>query len=344
MTARPRVQTRPSPQWDDFVEAHPRGTVYHSRAWLTAVRESLGCATYFVERRADDGQLLGVLPLVRQRSLVFGDRLTSVAFGSYGGPLSVGEGVTASLMEEAPTLAAELGSSRIEVRDSEPLKTDWRCSTDKVTFDLPLPGTMEPLLKQLGAKLRSQIRRADRETVGVRVGGVDLVQDFYRVFAENMRDLGTPVYPARFFGAVARHLADRCRIVVVDWNGVPSAAALLLKTGARVEVPWAASTGASRPISLNMRLYAELLKVSMEWGAEVFDFGRCSVDSGTYRFKKQWGAVPRQLYWYRWRKHPVDAGTSTSAQGLGLAPRIWQKLPLMLANRLGPLISPSLPW
>ena len=260
--------------------------------------------------------------------------------------MSVDPDVSLRLISDAKNFAMNLGCSRVDLRDSVLRTGSWPISLDKVTFELPLPETNGQLLKQLGAKVRSQIRRADRESISVRIGGIELVPDFYRVFSENMRDLGTPVYPRGFFESIMKFLADRTKVVVVDWDGRPAGAALLIKTRDRVEVPWASSIGASRPVSLNMRLYADLFRVAIDWGAHVFDFGRCSVDSGTYRFKKQWGAVPRQLYWYHWHRGepPESVKMGDRRGGLELASSLWKKLPLPIANFVGPIISPGLPW
>lgn len=221
--------------------------------------------------------------------------------------------------------------------------------TDKVTFDLVLPADPEALGQALGSKLRSQIRRADREPIVVRIGSDELLGSFYQVFAENMRDVGTPVYPMRFFDAVGRRLAGQYQAVVIDLDGVPAAAGLILFYRDTAEIPWAACTRAGKARSVNMRLYWELLLASLKHGAKVFDFGRCTVDSGTYHFKKQWGAEPKPLYWHRWPPRGCDEkpGRLMAKREGGvkdLASRTWQRLPLWAANRLGPLISPGLPW
>jgi FemAB-related protein (PEP-CTERM system-associated) len=340
---------RPGAGWADFVAAHPKGTLYHTLPWVGLAAEVFRCQTFYVEARETGGQLAGVLPLVRQRMLGFGDRLTSLPYCNYGGPLARREGVVEALMARAAALAAELRVSTVELRDREPRNAGWSMGTDKVTFDLVLPADPEALGQALGSKLRSQIRRADREPIVVRIGSDELLGSFYQVFAENMRDVGTPVYPMRFFDAVGRRLAGQYQAVVIDLDGVPAAAGLILFYRDTAEIPWAACTRAGKARSVNMRLYWELLLASLKHGAKVFDFGRCTVDSGTYHFKKQWGAEPKPLYWHRWPPRGCDEkpGRLMAKREGGvkdLASRTWQRLPLWAANRLGPLISPGLPW
>jgi serine/alanine adding enzyme len=335
----------PGADWSDFVATHPAATLYHTVDWIDAAHESFGCQTFYLEARSPDGKLAGVLPLVRQHSLAFGDRLTSLPYCNYGGPLVARNGVAESLMAEAASLAADLGVSIVEIRDRASRDAAWATRADKVTFDLALPSTPEALHKALGSKLRSQIRRVERERAAVRVGGGELLRDFYRVFAENMRDVGTPVYPMRFFEVITRRLADQLCIVIIDLDGAPAAAGLLFFYREAVEIPWAACTLSAKSRSANMRLYWECLIASIARGAKTFDFGRCTVDTGTYRFKKQWGGERRQLYWHCWSRGPARVGAVGRDGGrMRLASRAWKRLPLWAANRLGPLISPGLPW
>jgi serine/alanine adding enzyme len=336
---------RPGADWTEFVAAHPAATLYHTSDWIDVAHESFGCQTYYLEARAPDGQLAGVLPLVRQRSFAFGDRLTSLPYCNYGGPLVARDGVAEPLMAKAASLATNLGAATVEIRDRAPRNAAWATRTDKVTFDLELPSTPDALGKALGSKLRSQIRRVEREHMAIRVGGGELLRDFYRVFAENMRDVGTPVYPLRFFEVITRQLADRLCIVIVDLDNAPAAAGLLFFYQGVAEIPWAACTHSAKARSANMRLYWECLRASIARGAKTFDFGRCTVDTGTYRFKKQWGGESRQLYWYRWsHEQPRGDGAGGDGGRMRMASRAWKRLPLWAANRLGPLISPGLPW
>ena len=162
-----------------------------------------------------------------------------------------------------------------------------------------------------------------------------------------MRDLGTPVYPKRFFEAILRRFEGYCQLVVIDWQGEPAAAAFLTFWQARAEVPWACCRAKAKPLGLNMKLYWEILSLSVSRGCRLFDFGRSTVDSGTYRFKRQWGADPVPLYWYRWERrgsrHEASAGEA-KGKAMQLATVIWQRLPLSIANTLGPFISGALPW
>lgn len=341
------VQDAPGADWDPFVMQMAGASLYHLSGWTEIAREVFGHRTLFVQARDAGGSLVGVLPVVQQRSRLLGNFATSVAFYNYGGALAAEPDVARQMMVRAAVAAEELGCRYLEFRDTQSRSGDWAMRTDKITLQLKLPATLEALSKRLGSKLRSQVKRAEREEVQCRTGTGTLLDDFYGVFAENMRDLGTPVYPKRFFEAVLRRFAPYCQLVVIDWQGKPAAAAFLTFWQGRAEVPWASCRAKARSVGLNMKLYWELLSLSIGRGCTLFDFGRSTVDSGTYRFKRQWGAEPVPMYWYRWERSrggQPAAGGEERGKVMELATAIWQRLPLGIANALGPLISGALPW
>lgn len=343
MTADGQISASPSPaEWDAFVAAHPRATLYHAWRWSEFAGRVFNFEVVRLSRRAPDGTLRGVLPLVLQKSAVFGRRLVSLPFFNYGGPLGLTPEDERALIDRAAAEARARRAVALEIRDSVP-RDGWPSRQDKATVELALPESLEALGKALGSKLRSQVRRSDRESPEVALGGAELLGEFYPVFAATMRDLGTPVYPRRFFAGLLAELGEDCTVVVVRLRGAPAAAALLTHFRDRTEIPWAASLHELRATSVNMRLYWECLAQAIARGSRVFDFGRSTVDAGTYRFKVQWGGVPRPLYWI----YPLETTAAPAAARKGLIGRAqagWSRLPLSVANALGPMISPGLPW
>lgn len=339
------VSTTASRDWEEFVRSR-QASIYLLPGWAQLAHDVFGHRALFLEARGSDRRLAGILPLVQQKSLL-GNFMTSIPFFNYGGALADTPEARFSLMNRAREIAAEARCSYLELRDTDPTSDGWRARTDKVTMILQVPATADALAKALGSKLRSQIKRSVRENVTVRTGGLPLLDGFYDVFAQNMRDLGTPVYPKKFFAAILERFSEHTTLVVIDHQGVPSAAGFLVIDGSRAEIPWASCRAESKSIGLNMKLYWEVLSHVIERGCTSFDFGRSTVDSGTYKFKKQWGAEPQQLYWHRWERAAHPARTTAPANPERLmryATLVWQKLPLGVANALGPLVSPSLPW
>lgn len=330
--------------WDAYVARHESAVAYHRASAVGIGAKAFKLRTSYLS--AYDGEdLVGVLPLVEQSSQLFGRFLVSLPFVTYGGVLADSPEIAGALATRAAEQAQARNADHVELRHTGALpELGLAERLDKVSMMLSLPDSDVTLSKQLGAKLRSQIRRGERENLEFVWGGSELIPDFYRVFAPAMHALGTPVYPKRFFEIVYDALWDVAEVLVVKIRGVPHAVAFLVHHGAITEVPWAVATPQAKQASVNMRMYWELLVRSIQKGARTFDFGRSTVDSGTYRFKAQWGALPRQLYWHYWL--PAGAPVPRLNQSnpkYARAAELWRRLPLWCANTLGPYIIRNLP-
>ncbi len=330
--------------WDDFVATHPDGTLYHTRAWQRIAARAFGHELHPLCARDARGRIRGILPLVRLQSRLFGHFMVSLPYVNYCGALTDDDAADAQLMNHACKLGRSLGVTHIEFRDRRPRTTDWPVRTDKAEMILDLADSEDAQWAALTSKVRAQVRRPGREGAVVRSGGSELIDDFYRVFSRNMRDLGTPVYPRTLFERIAEELGSRAEIVVVYLNDAPVAAGMLLHHGLTTEIPSASSLRHCNRLGVNMLLYWSCLQRSIARGARHFDFGRSSIDSGTYRFKRQWGAEPVPLYWHYWlRDGQAPPRLNPDNPKYALAINAWQRLPLWVANRLGPPLSRRLP-
>jgi FemAB-related protein (PEP-CTERM system-associated) len=325
-----------------YIKAHEGSTPYHRPCVLQAVQSSFGHdAAYFVAR--DAGRVVGVLPVTQLNSRLFGNYCVSLPFFNYGGVLADSVEIASRLLSEAKCWAQAREACHVEYRYSSQLKSALPEKSDKVSFYLALPSTVAELRQQFKSKLRSQIKKAESYPHEVKHGGAELVEDFYRVFSENMRDLGTPVYSKSFFYALARALQDRLSICVVYYDAKPAAAAIVIGHKGRLEIPWASTIRRYNPKSVNMLLYWRVLSWAVENHYESFDFGRCSRDAGTYKFKAQWGAVEQPLYWQYQLLSGEMPALNTKNSKFRLLIAIWQKLPLWLANLVGPQVVKYLP-
>lgn len=330
--------------WDDYVNRHELATAYHRAEAVKIGARAFRLRTTFLT--AYEGKrIVGVLPLIQQASRIFGRYLISLPFMTYGGILGDNVEVVSALAECAVREAQERRVDHIELRHTLALPDlKFAERTDKVSMILSLPKSEQELSKQLGAKLRSQIKRGEREQPELLWGGAELIPDFYKVFAPAMHALGTPVYPRRFFNVAFDALRNVSEILVLRLNGEPHAVAFLVNHGSRMEVPWAVASPLAKRSSINMRMYWELLTRSIQKGVSAFDFGRSTIDSGTYRFKAQWGAVPHQLHWHYWL--PVGAELPKLNQSnpkYACAAQVWRMMPLWCANLIGPHLIKNLP-
>ena len=329
--------------WDAFVATHPRASTYHQTVWRDLIASVFGHDSHYRLAVSEDGAIVGCLPLIEFRSRLFGHFLVSMPYFNYGGALGASSDVEHALMEDAGRLASGLGAAHVEFRDDVRRGESWPVREDKVNMHLALPGDKEALWKAVGSKVRAQVRRPQRESPRTVTGGEELLEDFYRVFSRNMRDLGTPVYGKPLFRAIlAGYSASR--IIVVYLGGRPAAAGFLVGWRGRLEIPWASSLREYNRLGVNMLLYWQVLEYAIEQGYDTFDFGRSTRDAGTYRFKRQWGAEPVPLYWHYWLGEGGELPSlSPSSPKFRLAVSLWQRLPVPMANLLGPGIVKSLP-
>jgi FemAB-related protein (PEP-CTERM system-associated) len=290
------------------------------------------------------GRVCGVLPLVLISSWLFGRFLVSLPFVNYGGVIADDVAVRDALLLEASSRAAGLGAQYIELRHCGNSELAWPKKDHKVSMRLDLPTRFDDLMKTFSAKLRSQVRRGEKEGMTFHVGGQEMLDDFYQVFTRNMRDLGTPVYRKRFFAAILSAFPKDARIAIAKYKGNPVAAGFLYGFRHTLEIPWASSDRRYARFAPNMFLYGAVLRYACEQGYRCFDFGRSSKDSGTYRFKEQWGARPVQLHWYYWLRASGPL-PELNPQNPKYAPaiRLWQELPISVTTMIGPMIAKYLP-
>lgn len=328
-------------EWDEFVRRQAGWTHFHLHGWREVYREVFGHECFWLAARDPAGALAGVMPLVRVKSLVFGHYLVSLPFLNYGGPLGSGEAVRA-LAAWAEDRARRDGVRLLELRSRRELPLDMPVSHRKVTvlLDLP-PGDPDRLFKSFEAKLRSQVRRPQKEGVTVRFGP-EQVAPFFAIFARHMRDLGTPTQPRRLFDTIARVFPDAW--FGCAWLGEqPVACGAGFVWGGEFEMTWASALSEYNRVAPNMGLYWAFMERACREGLTLFNFGRCTPGAGTHRFKRQWGSRDETLWWYQAARTAQATTPSPDDGAYRWGPRLWQKLPLGLATALGPRIVRYIP-
>lgn len=330
--------------WDVFVNSRPEATSYHLYAWRGVIEQSFGHRTHYLAALDGAGEVQGVLPLVHMKSALFGNFLVSVPFVNYGGLLCGTPSVRRPLLQAAENLRQTLGAEHVELRhlgfDVEGLPS----RDHKVTMVLPLESGAQAQWSGFNAKLRNQVRKAEKSGLECSIGHLEYLDDFYRVFARNMRDLGTPVYGKEFFRNVLCAFPDTTRIVAVGLEGKTVAAGILYRYRDRIEMPWASSIADFKALCPNNMLYWESIRFAIGLGCTQFDFGRSTPNEGTYNFKKQWGAEPVQLHW----QYLLEGGKplpelNNKNPKYEMAIRVWQKLPVAVTRLAGPHIVRSIP-
>src|ERR1051325_4579645 len=324
--------------WDGYVASHPAAHNYHRWRWRQVIQETYGHKPYYLGA-SQDGSLKGVLPLFSIRSRLFGNSLVSVPFFTYGGLLASSTEARDALLTRSGELAREVGARHIELRQGDELETEWGRTTAKVTMGIPLPATAEELWKRFSTGHRNKIRKSQKSGFRIQWGGGEAVNDFYRVFAANMRNLGTPVYPRKWFEKICEHCPGEIKILTL-WDGNRIAAAAFLSAYRdTLELPWSGSLPDTRKQYSHYLLYWTFLEWAIQNGFQWMDLGRCTPGTGTYELKKHWVCEERELDWCVWvpSGSPLP-GVNTDNPRYHLAIEVWKHLPLAVAHHLGPHI------
>jgi FemAB-related protein (PEP-CTERM system-associated) len=312
--------------------------------WLTVLEQAMQHVPYVLEA-CDGERTTGCLTLAYVRSLLFGRFLVSLPYLNSNGVIADDEASRQRLVDAAVQLADELRVRHLELRHetaiAHPALT--RELTSKVHMRLALPDFPGPLWEQLPAKVRNQVRKGEKSGLKIFWGGPELLPEFYAVFSENMRDLGTPVYGRTLFSSILNQFPAEAELCVVRSEQTPVAAALLLHGRGVSEVPSASSLRQYNSTCANMLMYWNLLDRAVQRGQAVFDFGRSTVDAGTYQFKKQWGAKPEPAIWQYYQRNGDGGEVRPDNPRYQRLIRWWRRMPVSLTRLIGPPIVRGIP-
>lgn len=334
-------EPRAAEEWNAYVRAHEGGTPFHLTQWAQAINDAFGYATpYLRARRGQD--IVGVLPLTHVRSPLFGKSLVSNAFAVYGGPLAEDEDVHAALDAEAWALAQKFGVPALEYRNQSCMRPGWAAKAETyVTFRRPLHAREEDNLKAIPRKQRAEVRRSLTFDLETRID-----QDFERhfaVYAESVRNLGTPVFPKRWFQALLHAYGPEADVLTVCKDGQPLSSVLSLYYNGEVAPYYGGGVFDARKWRANDHMYWQLMLHAVERGCTSFDFGRSKVGTGAFDFKKNWGFEPTPLvYEYRLADGHAMPDLNPLNPKYRLMTEVWSRLPLPVANFFGPFIARGL--
>lgn len=328
---------------DAFAAEHPESESFHRPQWSQAVEQGCGQrAYYFLAERPGRG-LVGCLPLTHVRSALFGHALVSAGFGTGGGVLAAEEAAQAPLLRAAEQLADRLGCASLELRGG-PIPDGYAVRDDVyVGFAMPLPQGEEAILKAIKRRHRG-VRRARANGLHARTGRSERDRaDFFRVYGESMRNLGSPVFPPRLFAAMMERFGEDCDITLIVKDGEPLAGLLNFYFKGTILPYWGGGTAAARPLCANELLYFEAMVHASKRGCDRFDFGRSKLGSGNHAFKANWGIEPEPLrYGIRTAPGAAPRDLNPLSPGNRLKVAAWKKMPLWVSNRLGPVLARGL--
>jgi len=348
-----QLQDTEDKYWDEYVLNHPEGLPYHLSAWKNAVKRAYGFNSYYLvaAEKQGDRKIIGVFPLIYHKILFVKTEFISLPFCDAGGLLADSEDIERELIEKAFSIAEKKQIQNFTVRSTKSLSgvdSNNTLNNNKVRMILNLPKSPEELMASFKSKLRSQVKKTSRDGLTANVGSLELLDDFYSIFSENMRDLGSPVHSRKWFEYILKEYDEYARLIVVCLeDNTPAAGGILLLHPNQISVPWASSLRKFNRFNPNMLLYWTFLKLSIEVGSPQFDFGRSTPGEGTYRFKKQWGSNDSSLHWAEYNKFAISTidlslnnlkDYGSNGFGRKISETILQKLPVSIATAFGSIV------
>lgn len=323
-------------RWDKFVHSSPEATFFHRAGWKTVLEQAFGHRTHFLFAQAGD-IIEGVLSLAEINSRLFGHALISLPFAVYGGIAATTERARSALDQAAQTLARGLGAGHLEYRNTHPFRLDWPKSEVYVTFRKSLAPDLENNMLAIPRKQRAMVRKGIK--FGLQPEIDDNVERFFLLYADNVHRHGTPALPKKYFAALKTTFGQDCEILIATHEGGPVSGVMTFYFRNEALPYYAGDLSAARDLAANDYKYWELMRRACERGCTVFDFGRSKCGTGSFDFKRNWGFEPTPLH-YEYKLINADRVPENNP----LNPKYrfmiaaWRRLPIGLANWLGPHI------
>ncbi|HKW36430.1 MAG TPA: FemAB family XrtA/PEP-CTERM system-associated protein [Burkholderiales bacterium] len=334
------LQPADSHRWDEFVSACGEATFFHRAGWKTVIERSFGHRARFLFAEAG-GRIEGVLPLAEVNSVLFGHALVSLPFCVYGGVAAASERARHALDEAAVAMAEEARVGHLEYRSLAARHPDWGHSDLYVTFRKAIDPDIEKNMLEIPRKQRAMVRKGLK--AGLKGEADDGVERFFSAYSQSVHRLGTPVFSKRYFEILRETFGRDCEILTVTLEGGLVASVMSFYFRDEVLPYYGGGTDRARDLAGNDFMYWELMRRACERGLRVFDYGRSKRGTGSFDFKKNWGFEPQPLHYeYRLVRGKRVPEVNPLNPKYRLAIKMWQRLPLSLANRIGPLIARNL--
>jgi FemAB-related protein (PEP-CTERM system-associated) len=334
------LQQQDAARWDAFVQKCPEATFFHRAGWKNVIERAFGHRTHFLYAESA-GEIQGVLPLAEIKSRLFGHSLSSLPFCVYGGIAATSEAARRMLDEAAQQLAARLQVGHLEYRNLMPQHADWASKPLYVTFRKEIDPEEEKNMLAIPRKQRAMVRK------GIKAGlqsEIDPdIERFFHAYSSSVHRLGTPVFSKKYFAILKEVFADDCELMVITNQGRTVCAVMSFYFRDEVLPYYGGGTDEARAVAGNDFMYWELMRRACVRGYRVFDYGRSKLGTGSYDFKKNWGFEPTPLHYeYQLHKSKAVPDTNPLNPKYQLFIKMWQRMPLALANRIGPHIVKNL--
>jgi len=334
------MQPQDAARWDEFVLNCPEASFFHRAGWQKVIEQAFGHKTYFYLAEVD-GRIEGVLPLAEIKSRLFGHSLGSLPFCVYGGPAATSTAVADALDREAQALAAKLQVGHLEYHNVAPRHADWHAKDLYVTFRREMDPDPEKNMNAIPRKQRAMVRKGIKAGLASEIDAN--VDRFFTAYATSVHRLGTPVFSKKYFRLLKETFGDDCEVMTITKDGNLISSVMSFYFRDEVLPYYGGGMPAAREVAGNDFMYWELMRRTCTRGYRIFDFGRSKKGTGSHDFKKNWGFEPTPLHYeYKLVRATEVPDTNPLNPKYQLMIRTWQKMPIALANLIGPHIVKNL--
>ncbi|SDA18664.1 FemAB-related protein, PEP-CTERM system-associated [Nitrosospira sp. Nsp11] len=334
------LQPQEEKKWDKFVSACPEATFFHRAGWQAVIQRAFGHKTWFLYAESE-GEIQGVLPLAEVKSHLFGHSLSSLPFCVYGGIAAISEPGREVLDRAAQALASRLRVDYLEYRNLKMRHSDWPTKDLYATFRKEISPEIEQNMREIPRKQRAMVRK------GIKAGLESVVDEdierFFSAYSASLHRLGTPVFSKKYFRILKEVFTDDCELMIIIKEGHTVSGVMSFYFRDEVSPYYGGGTSEARDLAGNDFMYWELMRRACERGYKIFDFGRSKHNTGSFDFKKNWGFEPQPLY-YEYQLHRSEAMPDHNPLNpkYQLFIKAWRKLPISVANFVGPYIVKNL--
>jgi FemAB-related protein (PEP-CTERM system-associated) len=334
------MQAEDAARWDAFVANCPDATFFHRAGWKPVIERAFGHKTWFYYAECN-GKIQGILPLAEIKSVLFGHSLSALPFCVYGGVAAVTEQARDALDSAAQKLAAQLKVGHLEYRNLKPQHSDWHSKDLYVTFRKEIDPDVEKNMLAIPRKQRAMVRKGIKAELKSEIDND--VERFFKAYSVSVHRLGTPVFSKKFFRLLKETFADDCEVLTITKDGRVVSSVLSFYFRDEVLPYYGGGTAEAREVAGNDFMYWELMRRACERGYKIFDFGRSKIGTGAFDFKKNWGFEPQPLH-YEYQLHQAKEVPDTNPLNpkYQLFIKMWQRMPIALANAIGPHIVKNL--
>jgi FemAB-related protein (PEP-CTERM system-associated) len=331
-----RLKFRDEPRWDSFALNHEDSTFYHQCKWKNAIEETYKHKSYYIFSENDIGKVTGIFPMFLIKDIFSKKRLISIPFAPYGGICCESEREKAALVQEAKNIARELGASILELRGYNDGYDKFNVIRDYSTFKLDLSNGSQHIWNNLEKTVRTAVRKGEKKGLKFEMDQDEqAIADFYDIYSENMKFLGTPAHDFSFFTRIQKISPDDIFIAKVKYADTVISSLFLMRFKDTLIYGWGSSLHSYLKLAPNNYIHWNSIRCGIDYGLFWYDFGRSVKDSGNYKFKKRWGGIeiPINIYIY-----PENKKISIPQKKFKRLAPIWSQLPSNISKYLGPKI------